>query len=69
MEPTHGRRVPVRGRLVAVQLSAGSDEAHPRLLELPGDCPSDPDAHIIHTTLCESAEDTRTRAAVLLRRG
>jgi hypothetical protein len=60
---------PRRGAWVTLQLAAGSDESPLRLFELLGACPGDPDASIIRTTLCESAEDALARAAARLRRG
>jgi hypothetical protein len=60
---------PRGGAWVTVQLAAGSDETQHTLLELFGECPSDPDARIIRATTCEGADDALAQAAARLRSG
>jgi DNA-binding response OmpR family regulator len=56
-------------RWVTLQLAADHHKHRPRLLELLGACPGDPDAQITTTTTCESADAALAHSAARLRRG
>jgi hypothetical protein len=54
---------------VTLQLAADHHEDRPRLLELFGACPGDPEAQLARTTICESAEAALAHAATRMRDG